>query len=373
MPELVPGAGSLFYPLSPRLAMLLGTMYLHRGKEDLPLIDHLPDDDCFQLQEKAEELEAIEGERRALLLAQEIRRYVKFASLVGLDAVDPSWLLAAVRGEQPFVIGALVAQLSSLSRTRILDQLPEAVRRRVPPKEAYRDVSPAVMRVVRHAFELKFAGMPAPPAAPTHFYFRDVVLLTGSDLVQLLWALGVDELAAAFLTLGKRPLAEMCAGLGGDAANELVAAVRDAEDRDALALEEANELLRRLLRSIRARQGGQDEKAPQLAPEAFARALFQRAGLIRLAKALRLERGTHARQLAQRLPRSHGLELLRYAKSLATESPDEDRARRLQDLVLYRVERLAAAGKVDARWLAFSFCYWGEDDGDGEAAEGPAE
>jgi hypothetical protein len=30
--------------------------------------------------------------------------------------------------------------------------------------------------------------------------------------------------------------------------------------------------------------------------------------------------------------------------------------------VLFRVEKLAARGKVNARYLKFTFCYWGDDE-----------
>ena len=49
--------------------------------------------------------------------------------------------------------------------------------------------------------------------------------------------------------------------------------------------------------------------------------------------------------------------------------------RRLQDLVLYRIEKLAARGKVNPRYLKFQFCYWGDEEEEGVEgyAEAPAE
>ncbi len=51
-----PAAGpyaNLFYPLSPRLTMLLCTMFTQGGQEDFHILDLLPDDDAYALQEKA--------------------------------------------------------------------------------------------------------------------------------------------------------------------------------------------------------------------------------------------------------------------------------------------------------------------------------
>jgi hypothetical protein len=65
-------------------------------------------------------------------------------------------------------------------------------------------------------------------------------------------------------------------------------------------------------------------------------------------------------QLAQRIPRTHGQLLKSYVYRLG-EAPeiDIDKLQRLQDQVLYRVERLAERGKVNPRYLKFEFCYWG--------------
>ncbi len=343
----------LFYPLSPRLTMLLATIFTHGGKDDLHLLDFLPDDDLYTLREKADALLELDGERRAAVVAREIRRQVQFAGLAGLEAVDPTWLLAGIQGEQPRTIGIILAQLSAGARSRILAQLPSEVRVHVPGKEELQDTRLEMMRIVRQRFESKFVPMSAPPGAPSRFYFKDITLLEARDLIQLVRALGVEQLAAAFWTIGKRKLAELCTGLGPRAGEELLAAVKETSEEDAMEQTEANEFLQRVLSGTRLDGGGQEAK------ERFQRELFQKAGLFRLAEAVRLERPSFVQQLAQRIPRSHGQLLKSYVFRLG-ERADVDQARlqRLQDQVLHRVERLAERGKVNPRYLKFEFCYW---------------
>lgn len=346
----------IFYGLPPRLVMLLCTLFLFDGEEDLDLIQFLADDDALALEERAQKLAEMESDRRAALVAREIRRQLQFAGLAGLEAIDPTWLLSAVRGEQPVTIGIILSQLSSTARSKILGQLPGPVRARIPPKEDLKHVRMDVVRIVRQKFEGKFVTMPAPPGAPTYFYFRDIALLEARDLVQLVRALGIDQLAAAFLPAGKRKLAELCMRLNEQAAQELIAAVRETEERDAMTQDEAHEFLSRLLLGIKGDRPDEDA-------DAFQRELFQKAGLARLSQALQMERPTFVQQLAQRLPRSHGQLLKNYVYRLgSSQDVDDARVRRLQDLVLQRVEKLAGRGKVNPRYLKFTFCFWGEEE-----------
>ncbi|MBK8012754.1 MAG: hypothetical protein IPK13_15490 [Deltaproteobacteria bacterium] len=351
---------NLFYPLSPRLTMLLATLFTQPGAEDLSVLDFLPDDDAYQLQEKAEQLVQLDVDTRIAAVVREMRRQIEFAGLVGLEAIEPTWLLYGVKGEQPLTIGVVLAQLSASARSRILTQLPTVVRSRIPTKEDLRDVKPSVMRIVRQAFEGRFTAMPSPPGQPTNFYFRDIALLESRELIQLIRALGIEELGAAFLTIGRRKLAELCARIERQAADELMAAVKDTDPRDAMNIADAQMFLARMLVGLKRDEArGVDLKEAKLR---FQRELFQKAGLFRLARTIRAERPAFVRQLAQRIPRTHGLLLHSYV-ARASEGPvDLPALHRLQDLVLYRLEKLAARGKVNPRFLKFTFCYWGEEE-----------
>lgn len=349
--------------------MLLCTVYTQKGEEDFPIFDLLPDDDAYLIQEKAQALQAVEGDKRAALVVREIRRQLQFAGLAGLEAIDPSWLLSGIKGEQPQTIGLILAQLSGGARSRILAQLPPEVRAKVPTKEDLKGVRLEMMRIVRQQFEAKFVTMPAPPGEPTNFYFKDITLLEARDLIQLIRALGVEQLAAAFLTIGKRKLAELCARLGKQAAEELITAVKETDPRDAMDLNDANNFLSRMVLGFR--DEGEARGDSVEAQDKLQKELFQKAGLFRLAMAVRQERPSFVQQLAQRIPRTHGRLLRTYVYRIGEETQvDPVKQRRIQDLLLYRIERLAERGKVNPRYLKFTFCYWGEEqapEGGGEA------
>jgi hypothetical protein len=360
----------VFYPLPPRLTMLLSVIFTQGGSDDLPILDFLPDEDAFLLQEKAEELLQLDAETRVALIVQETRRQIQFAGRAGLGSIEPSWLLAALKGEHPLTIGIVLAQVSANARSRILSQLPPAVRVRVPMKEDLEQTRPEMMRIVREKFESKFVTMPAPPNHPTNFYFREIALLDGRELVQLIGSLGVEELAAAFTTVGRRKLAELCHRLGHEAAEALIGAVKETELRDAMNMSEANGFLSRMLYGLKLDEARGITK--EEAKERFQKELFQKAGLFRLAKAIRMERPEFVQRIAQRIPRTHGRLLRDYSYRLnETQDLDEVKLRRLQDLILLRVERLAARGKINPRFLKFTFCYWGDEEAqrDDESAE----
>lgn len=364
-------SSNIFYPLSPRLTILLCTLFIRGEEADLNLIDFLDEEDAEILRERASFLNEMDGRKRAAIIAAEMRRQLQFRGVIGLDQVDATWLLAGLRGEHPQTIGIVINQLSAHTRQRVLANLPTTVADKVPNKDQLGHVKLEIMRVVRQLFESKFATMPMPPSEPTQFYFKDLVLLEHAELLQLINSLGVEELGAAFLTVGRRKLAELCQRLGNDAAELLVASVRQTAKEDAMPLEEANALLQRILTDIRS-DGVRPSHLPR-SSGSFHQDLFRSAGLLRLAKASCRENPLFVQQVSQKLPRGHGRLLRHYVDKIDDLFAGDDRTiRRLQDLVLYRVEKLCARGKINPKFLKFTFCYWGdesEDDVHGDEPE----
>src|SRR5262245_1501379 len=126
--------------------MLLCTMFTQGGADDMHILDLLPDDDAYALQEKAEQILQIDGDKRASIVVREIRNQIHFAGSARLEAIDPTWLLAAVKGEQPLTIGIILSQLPASTRGKILSQLPQPVRDRIPTKEELKSTKPALTR-----------------------------------------------------------------------------------------------------------------------------------------------------------------------------------------------------------------------------------
>jgi hypothetical protein len=78
---------------------------------------------------------------------------------------------------------------------------------------------------------------------------------------------------------------------------------------------------------------------------------FQKAGLWRLAKACLLESEDFRAAFRQRIPRDAGRQFDEYiAKAIEIEEHNEERLRRLQDAILFRVKSLSEQGALSARW-----------------------
>ena len=128
-------SSNIFYPLSPRLTILLCTLFIRGEETDLTLIELLDYEDAEVLRERAEFLNQMDGRKRAAIIAAEMRRQLQFRGVIGLDQVDATWLLAGLRGEHPQTIGIVINQLSAHTRKRVLENLPTTVADKVPNKD----------------------------------------------------------------------------------------------------------------------------------------------------------------------------------------------------------------------------------------------
>ena len=338
--------GRVLHPLDRRQQTLLLTSLSFAGSQASDLWQFLPDDDAAALAEKAAKLEEIPRETRVTLMVRELKGLMSFRAMKGLDGVEPSWLAAGFKGESPRVIAAVLAYMpSSLSR-QIVSRLPEHVQRTVPPRDALKDVPMEVIKLVRARYEQKFVVMPLEREL-SDLAFGDVVLLTARELITLVRNIGADELACAFLAVGKRALAEYLSKLPTADGEELLAAVRRTDVKDSMEGKAAQAFLGKILASGPSGSGTN-------AGGSFANTdeLFQKAGLYRLARALIVEDPIAIRQLVQRFPRAHGRLLQEYLDRVRERSFDEGSVRRLRDHILAALLNLSQRGKIDARYGA---------------------
>ena len=327
------------------------------GAEARELWRVLPDEDGRAIAEKAAKLEEIPRDKRVPLMVRELRGLMSFRAVKGLDGVEPSWLAAAFKGESPRVIGAVLMYLpSSLSR-QIIARLPDGVQKALPPREDLKKIPLEVIKLVRSRFDQKFIVMPLERDL-TDMGFEDVVLLSAKELITLVRSVGADEIACAFLAVGKRALAEFLSKLSPNDGEELLAAVRRADVKDGMELKAAQTFLGKVLTASPSRPVGQNTAAgvrgAGTSGTAFTNTdeLFQKGGLYRLARALSVEEDTAIRQLVQRFPRAHGRLLLEYIERVRERDVDDDATRRLRDHILVSVSNLSQRGKIDARFGA---------------------
>jgi hypothetical protein len=348
----------VLHPLDRRQQSLLLTAMSFGGAEARELWQFLPDSEARLVADKARKLEEIPREKRVPLMVRELRGLMSFRAVKGLDGVEPSWLAAAFKGESPRVIAAVLMYLpSSLSR-QIVSRLPEGVQRALPPREALKDVPMEVIKLVRSRFDQKFVVMPLERDL-ADLGFEDVVLLSAKELIALVRSIGADEIACAFLAVGKRALAEFLTKLAPADGEELLAAVRRADVKDSMELKAAQAFLGKVLTAAPSRPVGSSTNAGikaggNTSGMAFANTdeLFQKAGLYRLARALAVEDDLAIRQLVQRFPRAHGRLLIDYLERVREREHDDGTTRRLRDHILLAVSNLSKRGKIDARYGA---------------------
>lgn len=330
----------LLHPLDKRQQTLLLTALSFGGSSAGELFDLLPDDDREALLDKARKLEEIPKEKRIPLMVRQLRQLLSFRASKGLEGVEPSWLLAGFKGESPRTVAIVLMHMPSSIARQIQARLPEAVRNAMPSRSELKEVPLDVIKLVRARFDAKFASMPTEHDLET-LHFRDLILLNARELVTLVRKLGADELAVAFVAVGKRALAELLGRLPPEHSEELIAAVKRASAEDHMEVKAAQAFLGRVLGNFH----NTDE-------------LFQKAGIYRLARAVGGQDPIFVRQLSQRFPRAHGRLLSEYLGRLKQREPTpEEQVLRLRDQILGEVVDLARRGKIDGRYAQSPIAY----------------
>jgi flagellar motor switch protein FliG len=322
----------ILHPLDRRQQTLLLTLLSFGGSQARDLVQLLPDEDAQLLLAKAQKLEEIPRERRVAHMVGALKQMMTFRAMKGLEGVEPSWLSAGFKGESPRVVAIVLMHMPSSLVRQIVARLPEPVRDAMPPREELKQIPLPVVKLIRARFDAKFASMPLERDL-AELQFRDLVLLTAKELVTVIRHVGADEIACAFLAVGKRALAEFLNRLPPEDAEELIAAVKRADMKDQMELKAARGFLAKVLGGF----NNTDE-------------LFQKAGLYRLARAISVEDKTFVRQISQRFPRAHGRLLGEYLARVGEEALEDLQVRRLRDQVLDVVANLSRRGKIEARY-----------------------
>ncbi len=322
----------LLHPLDRRQQTLLLSLLAFGGSSGRELFALLPEADGEALAEKAKKLDEIPRDKRVPLMVRELKQLMTFRAMKGLEGVEPSWLAAGFKGESPRVVAIALMHMPSSIARQVSQRLPEAVQEAMPPREQLKRVPMEVVKLVRARFDAKFASMPLEREL-TRLAFRDLVVLSAKELVIVARHIGADEIACAFLAVGKRALAEFLQRIPSEDAEELIAAVKRADLQDQMEIKAARGFLAKVLGNF----SNTDE-------------LLQKAGLYRLARAVSVEDPITIRQLAQRFPRAHGRLLGDYLDRVREREIDESQVRRLRDHMLDVVANLSRRGKIDGRY-----------------------
>jgi hypothetical protein len=297
--------------LSKQQAMLLLTAVAFGGQESMRALEHLPEDQEQLLRERARRILQIPRERRVPYLVQEIKRLVASKRTDGLGGASAAHVAAALQGERPSVIEALLralpAELAKDARLAL----------RHPGVKLSRELRPALLAALRWRFEEKLARTPPPPN------------LTMDDLPRLKRA----DMAALCDALGARFLAQGLAAAGGSERAERLAQLSPAQR---VAAERPGSGAPRMDRELARRWVDGLFSAPD--PQGAVRDL----GLRRLARACNAVSTSLAREVAEAHPGDIGAALVRLAEEeRAKPQAGADACRRE---VLSELQVLAARG-----------------------------
>lgn len=330
----------LLHPLDREQSSMLLAVLTFGGADAVQLLDLLPDEHAEPLKAKIEKLMEIPKEKRVPLMLRELKQYMQYRHTRGIDGVDPSWLASGFKGESPRVIAAALMHMPASVSRQVIERLPKELRESLPSRAELQKVPLSVLKLVRARFDEKFASMPVLENDLRALSFREIMVLEGRELVALTRALGIEELAVAFSSVGKRALAELLARLPKPNAEELIAAVRRVDPQDMEDIKTAQVFLSRILTGF-----------------THTEELFQKSGLYRLARACLYEDHELVRRVCQRFPRAHGKLLLDYLLRVRElrDTLTEERTLRIQDTVLDQVKELAGRGKIASRYLAADY------------------
>ncbi len=353
--------GKLLHPLDRRQQSLLLATVAFSGSQAEALWSLLPDNVAAALAQKHSKLDEIPREKRVPIVVRELKGWMAFRGTKGIDGVEPSWLAAGFKGESPRMIAVALMFLPSSMSRQIVQRLPEHVQRALPGRSELMDVPLDVAKLVRARFERKFIAMPSDRELLA-LGFLDVVHLSARELITVVRHVGADEIACAFLAVGKRALAEFLTKLSPQDSEELLAAVRRADLKDGMELKAAQAFLGKILATspVSGKGGNNTPSSPlpraggTMSGVAFANTeeLFQRAGVYRLARALLAVEPLVVQQLVLRFPRAHGRLLLEYIERCRERGNDESQGARLRDHILDVIINLSQRGKIDARYAA---------------------
>lgn len=328
-----------FYPLNHRQYMLLITTMTMGGSESAELFKFLPEDEARLLAEKAELLAKIPSNKRVRFMLMEMKEELNMMGQHGMEYVDPSWIINVLKGELPQVLANLMFDLPSPLIRKLIERIPGKVKEHLPSKDDVEKVPAEIRSSVRYLFESKFAPMPRNMGR--QFVFANIILLDRKDIVTLIRILGLEELAQAFISVGKQALLELCRSLPREKAEELIEVVKTVDKVDLMDLKTAQRFLARVLNNFK------DEED-----------LFRRAGIFRLSKAALLEDDVFKKAMAQRLPYEQGQIYLDYIAK-AAEIADWEPAvlQRLQNRIFDKIKELSKAELISPRYENLEFAY----------------
>ena len=223
--------GRMLHPLPKKQQALLLTLLTYGGADWEQLLSFLPEEHPSSIRQKSEKLVELPLEKRVPLFIRELRQLVKFRPLVGLEGVDPTWLVAGFQGESPRTIAVTLMHMPSSVTNQIVSRLPKEVQEAMPSRRELSQLPMDILKRVRRQFHDKFATMPV-GEDKQDFGFDDILILQGQELVSLVRQMGVQEMACQLSSTGRRALAQFLKQQPTHLTEELMVALKSLHPDD---------------------------------------------------------------------------------------------------------------------------------------------
>ncbi|MEE2836221.1 MAG: hypothetical protein VYB65_09410 [Myxococcota bacterium] len=242
-------------------------------------LEGLPPERIEQLSEAVQKVLDLPREQRVAFAGREARRLSASRLRRGLEGIDPSWIVEALRGEEPHVVAAALVYLPTPVRRTVVKLLPRKVREAMPDRKTTASVEQLWLVRCRDVLDRRIQTL-----------LPDLQRGAQIDVAALelrLRALGRVEAALGLYRVGRSALARFIATMEPEDRALVQEELKAADTMEDVRVERAERFW--------GRGAGVDQKADDL---------HLRAGLWQLAHVLIVERyAAHLRSYFLYLPR----------------------------------------------------------------------
>ncbi|MDE0881847.1 MAG: hypothetical protein OSB21_04580 [Myxococcota bacterium] len=207
------------------LTWALGT----RG--NLQMLDMLAPERAESLRLGVEKILELPREQRIAFAAREARRLAASRLRRGLEGIDPSWIVEALRGEEPYLVASTLVFLPTPVRRKVIKMLPRKVREAMPDRKAMSGVDQIWLVRARDVLDRRIQALLPDLKSGGHI---DVLALEGR-----LRALGRIEAALGLYRVGRAALARFVASMDEEHRGAVQEQLRAADQQPETRMERA--------------------------------------------------------------------------------------------------------------------------------------
>lgn len=163
---------------------------------------------------------------------------LSFDELSHLAEMHPAWIVKALEGESPKVVGIILRWLPSKHVNYILEHIPKKMKLSLPKLVESFAVPGPILKLIKQRFEKKFSGLPVKNGREVKS-FEDMAILRSDELERLFKDLGTHELAMAFHDVDETSMRVLLNRMNITAARGLQQRIKDVSADESALLKDA--------------------------------------------------------------------------------------------------------------------------------------